>query len=186
MQISQKGILELIAHEAVILNRYRDTKGVWTIGVGVTDSAGADIKPSEFNGEITVQQAYDMLLNLLPQYEGFVRKLLINSGNPPIKQHEYDALVSLAWNVGSILTLKNQTVGTRKFIAHGNVAGAIDLWRADRELKRRRDKEVDLAKTGEYKSRTALVANAGEYGEVLWGDAKRVPLSSFTGGGGSW
>ena len=186
MQTSERGALEIIAHEGVVLNRYLDTKGVWTIGIGVTDAAGAEIRPSTFKGELTVQQAYQMFRGLLPQYERFVHKLLSNSGNPAIKQHEFDALVSLAWNVGNIITIKSQTKGTRKHLAYGDVPEAINLWRADRDLKKRRDKEVALAKTGVYPSRSALVANAGEYGEVLWGKAKRVPLSQFTGGGGSW
>ena len=185
MRISELGALEIISHEAIILNRYHDTKGIWTIGVGVTDQAGASIKPSVFKGEITVDEAFTMFVDLLPQYERFVHKLLDNAEVciEDIKQHEYDALVSLAWNVGSIITIKSKTRGTRARISRGDIAGAIDLWRADKELKSRRDKEVALARTGEYKSKTVRIANAGEWGEVLWGTSRRVRLSRFIGKG---
>ena len=48
MRVSAKGVIELISHEAIVLNSYHDTKGVWTFGVGVTDSAGFKLKPSTF------------------------------------------------------------------------------------------------------------------------------------------
>ncbi|MGL4404468.1 MAG: glycoside hydrolase family protein, partial [Notoacmeibacter sp.] len=46
---SNKGLMELIAHEAIVLTPYRDVKDVWTIGIGHTAAAGG-INPAKFNG----------------------------------------------------------------------------------------------------------------------------------------
>ena len=41
MKLSRRGVLALMAEEAVSLGAYRDGGGVWTIGVGHTAFAGA-------------------------------------------------------------------------------------------------------------------------------------------------
>lgn len=40
MKLSKQGAMELIGHEAIVQTRYRDTKNIWTIGVGHTKAAG--------------------------------------------------------------------------------------------------------------------------------------------------
>ena len=178
MTTSLRGALEIMAHEAIVLNRYRDVKNIWTIGVGVTASAKAMINPSTFLGEVTVRQAYDLFREILPKYEAIVNRALAGR---EVEQHEYDALVSLAYNAGNIA--KPQTM--RK-IAEGDVAGAIDLWRMDKVLWNRRNKEVALARTGRYPSEYVTVYRADENGIVQKHTGRRIPLLEFTGGGGSW
>ena len=56
MKTSLAGAMEIIAHEAIVLTRYRDSKGIWTIGVGHTSSAGAP-DPAAFKGRMTVAEA---------------------------------------------------------------------------------------------------------------------------------
>lgn len=174
LRTSDLGVLEMMSHEAIVLDVYLDSKGVPTLGVGVTDAAGAAIKPSTFKGSITLGQAMSMFADLLPEYEAYVHRLLANAGVDYIHQHEFDALVSLAWNVGGGLAVRSNTVGTRARIARGDIAGAIDLWRKDKPLWSRRDKEVALARTGTYTARSIMVYRAGEYGEVLFRSGKRL------------
>lgn len=179
MRTSMRGALEILAHEAIVLNRYRDTKGIWTIGVGVTSASKASINPDLFSGTITAVEAYDLFREILPKYEDMVNKSLAGR---KVKQHEYDALVSLSYNAGNIA--KPLTMAK---IASGDVAGAIDLWRADRVLWSRRNKEVKLAKTGQYPSEFVTVYTADNNGIVNRRSGKRVPLIEFaSGGGGSW
>jgi GH24 family phage-related lysozyme (muramidase) len=40
MKLSKQGAMELIGHEAIVQTRYRDSKNIWTIGVGHTRAAG--------------------------------------------------------------------------------------------------------------------------------------------------
>ena len=181
MKTSKRGALEIMSHEAIVLNRYRDTKGIWTIGVGVTKAARALINPVKFFGQVTVDQAYDMFIDILPKYERYVDKALAGR---KVEQHEYDALVSLAYNAGNIAKPM-----TMRKIAEGDIVGAINLWRADRVLWPRRAKEAALARTGEYKSKFVTVYTADDQGAVMWRSGKRISLSEFAGGGGgggSW
>jgi lysozyme len=64
----------------------------WTIGWG---STGADIK----RGAVwTQQQCDDRFTEHLDEFAGKVAKLL---GDAPTTQHQFDALVSIAYNVGT-------------------------------------------------------------------------------------
>jgi len=166
---SLRGRIEIMASEAIILNRYLDSKGIWTIAVGVTASAGASIDPRVFKGVITLERAVDMFQHLLPKYEKIVYNLMDGPDKAAeLEQHEFDALVSLAWNAGNI----NKPM-TRRLARSGDIAGAIDIWRADRSLWSRRDKEVELAAHGIYSAKTVLVGMADPNGLVLQSTMKR-------------
>jgi len=179
MKTSLRGALEIMSHEAIVTSRYRDSKNVWTIGVGVTKSAGDVIDPTRFTGEISVQDAVAMFRRLLPKYEAIVDRLL---DGRKVLQHEYDALVSLAWNAGNI----DKGRQTRALVKQGRIADAINLWRFDKSLWPRRNKEAKLAETGRYTADYVTVYPASDLGAVLWRKGRRVPLVEFTGGGGGW
>ena len=44
----KQGAMELIGHEAIVQTRYRDTRNIWTIGVGHTKAAG-DPDPAAYD-----------------------------------------------------------------------------------------------------------------------------------------
>lgn len=179
MKTSIRGLLEIMSHEALVVRRYLDDHGVWTLAVGITDKAGLRIKPSQFTGVITVEEAVEMFQAAIPQYEKFVDRAL---NGRRVSQHEYDALVSLAFNAGNIA--KPQTMAK---LAAGDVAGAINVWRANRNLWGRRAKEAALASTGQYKAKYLNIYDATPDGRVIWKRGKRVPLSEISlNGGGSW
>ena len=173
MKTSLRGRLEIMAHEGVVLSRYKDSKGIWTIGVGVTAAAKASVNPRTFRGLLTLAQAVDLFGEVLPKYEAIVDRLL---DGQRVRQHEYDALVSLAFNAGNIA----KPLTTRK-VRSGDIAGAIDLWRADRILWKRRDKEVRLAREGVYGSKSIMTALADPNGTVLRSTRKFVPISRMAG-----
>ena len=171
-----------MSHEAIGLRRYKDSKGIWTIGVGITSAAQASINPLTFLGTITAAQAVDLFHEVLPKYEAIVDRLL---DGLKVKQHEYDALVSLAFNAGNI----NKPM-TRSLARQGRIAEAIDLWRADKILWPRRNKEVKLARTGVYHAKYVTSYDANEHGIINRRSGKRIPVSDLMvgggGGGGSW
>lgn len=172
---SIRGCCEIIAKEAVILNRYLDTEGIWTIGPGITAAAGADINPNTFKGKITLERSIDLFEKILPKYEAIVYRLMGGAAKAAqLKQHEFDALVSLAYNAGDI----NKPM-TRKLARAGNIAGAIDIWRANRVLWSRRDKEVKLAKYGVYSAKTIPVGLADPNGLVLKSTFRHMRISTL-------
>lgn len=94
-QISEKGV-QLISHfEGLRLNAYQDSVGVWTIGFGTTIFPnGQQVKDGDC---CTIQQANSYMLHDLKRFEAAVSKAV----QVPLNQHQFDALVSLAYNIGA-------------------------------------------------------------------------------------
>ncbi|MEP2947392.1 MAG: hypothetical protein ABJN11_14115 [Lentilitoribacter sp.] len=41
MKTSERGLAEIASHEGIVMSKYKDSVGVWTIGIGHTKNAGA-------------------------------------------------------------------------------------------------------------------------------------------------
>ena len=96
MKTSTKGLLALINLEGVVLSSYRDSAGIWTIGVGHTAAAGPP-RPSP-GLTITLEQAIRLFREDIRRYEAGVELAI----KVPLKPHEFDALVSFHFNTGAI------------------------------------------------------------------------------------
>lgn len=92
MKISQNGINLIKQFEGCRLTAYKCAAGVWTIGYGHT----AGVKAGQ---RITQVQAESYLKNDLAKYEKLVEKY---DCRYHWNQNQFDALVSFAFNVGSI------------------------------------------------------------------------------------
>lgn len=94
MKISQKGIELLKHYEGCRLTAYQDSVGIWTIGYGNTYYE--DSKRVQSGQKITQQRAEQLLLIILQKYELAVKNAL----KVEVKQHQFDALVCLCYNIG--------------------------------------------------------------------------------------
>ena len=173
MRTSLQGKLAILGDEAIVLTRYKDSAGIWTIGAGVTDAAGAEIKPSKFKGEITLTQAFDMFERVLVKYEKAVNRAV----KVPLKQHQFDALVSFHYNTGAIarasLTKKlnrGDRVGASEGLLAWNKAGG----KVNKGLVRRREAEKHLFDTGLYGDGQVSLYRATSRGKVIWSSGRRV------------
>jgi lysozyme len=92
--ISAAGIQLIKNFEGLRLQKYNgkaDKKGVWTIGYGHV------IKPGEnFAAGINEYQANQLLLKDLKYFENLVNSCVL----VPLSQNQFDALVSLVFNIG--------------------------------------------------------------------------------------
>jgi len=138
MNTSQNGI-DLIKHfEGCELEAYKCPAGVWTIGYG-------HIKGVQEGDVITEQQAHDMLVEELDEYENYINTLV----TVPLNQNQYDALVSWVYNLGSS-NLNSSTL--LKVLNTGNYAEVpeqIMRWnkaggKVLEGLTRRRQEEANL------------------------------------------
>lgn len=91
MKISQRGIDLIKEFEGCRLTAYKDAVGVWTIAYGHTKNVKQGMK-------ITQEQAEELLKKDLVEYEAKVEKYNKYNWN----QNQFDALVSFAYNIGSI------------------------------------------------------------------------------------
>lgn len=98
LKTSAAGRTAITRHEGLRLNAYPDPASggePWTIGVGHTSSAGA---PKVTKGmKITKAQADEILSRDLVTFE----KAVNDAVKVPVNQNEFDALVSLAFNIGA-------------------------------------------------------------------------------------
>jgi len=100
-------------HEGLRLVAYLDSVGVWTIGYG-------DTGPDVVKGlTITKEEAEKRLRKRLVEFEGYVNTYV----KVPLKQHQFDALVSLVYNIGPA-NFKTSTL--LKKLNAGDYIGAAD------------------------------------------------------------
>src|SRR5881397_2781928 len=95
MQTSPAGRAAITRREGNKLTAYADSVGVWTIGVGHTSVAGP---PKVTKGmTITAAQSDEILARDLSGVEASVDAMV----KVPLNQNEFDALVSLVFNIGA-------------------------------------------------------------------------------------
>lgn len=175
MKVSDQGIAELISHEALVTSPYRDSVGVWTIGVGHTAGAGKPYPASMEKGKARpLTELAELFRRDLAKYEAGVLKAV----KAPLRQHEFDALVSFHFNTGAIATasfVKKLNAGDRKGAAEGMMA-----WNKPPEILGRRRKEMRLFRDGKYSNDgKCTVYEADAAGRVQWGSPERVPVASL-------
>ena len=147
MKISDNGIALIISFEGFCQKAYKclSTEKYYTIGYG---HYGKDVKVSY---TITKEKAIELLKSDLAKFE---KKVMKYDSIYHYKQNEYDALVSFAYNVGSIDGLTKNGTRTKseisKCMTMYNRSGGRVL---DGLTKRRvREKELFLQKSENEKS----------------------------------
>lgn len=108
MEIGQAGIDLIKQYEGCRLTAYKCPAGVWTIGYGHT---GSDVKDGL---TITPVKAEQLLKSDLTKFEKHVQNF---DSKYHWNQNEFDALVSFAFNVGSINQLTANKTRTKAQIA---------------------------------------------------------------------
>ena len=107
MEISQEGLslikkFEGCPQENGIALQYFCAASVSTIGYGSTKYKG---KPVPVGLKITVQEAEDLLLHEMKEYEGYINNLV----TVPLQQYQMDSLVAFVFNLGPS-NLKSSTL----------------------------------------------------------------------------
>lgn len=144
MKISNKGIQAIKYFEGCKLKAYKDSVGIWTIGVG-------HIKNVTENMTITQEQAEQFLKEDLVPVEKF-----INGVGMDFTQNQYDALCSFAFNLG-IGSLKSSTL-LKKIKANApaeDIRYQFNRWcraggKVVKGLQIRREKEADMYLDNKY------------------------------------
>ena len=147
MRVSRQGIIEIASHEAIVDMPYRDSKGIWTIGIGHTASAGPP-DPSQMprGRRIPLSEIFRIFAADLATFEKRVNKAV----KVPVAQHEFDALTSFDFNTGGIdraTLVRHLNSGDR-----AKAATAFMNWSKPPEIIDRRTKEMELFRSGHYSS----------------------------------
>ena len=130
MKLSENGATTLILREGLRLKAYKDTKGIWTIGVGHTG-------PEVTEGLVwTKEKAHEVFKQDVAWAEDAVNLVRV-----PLTVNQFDALVSFVFNVGAG-AFKRSTM--LKMLNVGDYAGAakqFDRWVIPIEITSRRMSE---------------------------------------------
>ena len=115
--LSNNGMKLLEQFEGLRLDAYLDSASIYTIGYGtIKYPDGSKVKKGD---KITKAQAKEYKLHDLKEFESTVN----TSVKVPLTQNQYDALVSLSYNIGSN-AFKNSTL--LKKLNSGDYKGAAD------------------------------------------------------------
>ncbi|MCH7392413.1 lysozyme [Acinetobacter dispersus] len=117
MITSQVGIDLISSFEDTVLQSYDDGVGVWTIGKGTTIYPnGVKVKRGD---SCTLDQANEYFAHDLKRFEASVNNLV----KVPLSQNQFDALVSLTYNIGQTAFSKSTLL---KKLNAKDYAGAAD------------------------------------------------------------
>ena len=96
MNVSKAGIALIKHHEGVRNRPYKCPAGLWTVGVGHLIGDGKSL-PADWNRTFTQEEIDGLLKSDLRRFELGISKML---PNVPLRQCEFDCLVSFAFNLG--------------------------------------------------------------------------------------
>ena len=145
-KVSRKGLDFIIKEEGLVLKPYKCSAGVPTIGIGTTYyEDGTKVKMTD--KPISKERAEQLFINVLKHYE----MCIYTSTRDDINQNQFDALVSLCFNIGTH-AFKKSTVLKR--VNHNpndtNIEPAFLMWKnagGKPILLNRRKREYQLYKS---------------------------------------
>ena len=136
MDLSPIGEAVLIAREGRRLKAYKDSVGIWTIGIGHTSAAGAPLVTAGLT--ITSAQCDAIFERDVQKYVAAVRQGL----KVVVSQNAFDALVSICYNIGPGAFAGSIFL---KRINAGDTPGAYDailMWKKPAAIITRRQAEA--------------------------------------------
>ena len=131
MKTSDSGLATLTAREGIRNKAYKDTKGIWTIGIGHT---GKEVVEGLVWSNAQVLDAFAK--DIIWAEETVNRGVIV-----PLTTNQFDALVSFVFNIG---TTQFNSSTLRKVLNEGKYAEAakqFDRWHIPVEVTGRRNQE---------------------------------------------
>lgn len=166
---------ELLDHEAIVREAYRDSKGIWTWGVGVTDASGHHVGRYRDNPQ-SIARCLEIYIWLLREkYAPAVRAAFAGHD---LTEAQFAAALSFHYNTGAI-----GRAGWVRLWKAGDIDGARAAymeWRKPPEIVERRQKECDLFFDGRWSGSgkaTVWPVRKPSY-RPDWGNGARVDVTA--------
>lgn len=140
MKLNKEGLDFISLLEGIKLKPYKDSKGIWTIGIGSTYLED-NSKVKSTTKDLTLNEVYTLFTITSKQYENAVNNFV----KIPITQNQFNALFALCYNIG-IDGFKTSTVLKRINLkdTQENITEGWMRWIKQKELISRRKKEINL------------------------------------------
>lgn len=136
--VSAAALVGIASEEAYRGIAYQDDGGVWTLGFGET----GDVKPGD---RTTPERALVQLLKSAGTHADAIRQCI----HVPLYQHEFDAYLSLAYNIGSGAFCRSTLLKKLNERQYAQACGEIRKWiyvsgKPSRGLIGRREREYRI------------------------------------------
>lgn len=174
LSLTPRVALELIGHEAIVQEAYKDSQAVWTWGIGVTNASGHDVDRYKDNPQ-SIERCLEVYLWLLR--EKYIPAVVKAFAGFTLTEAQFAAALSFHYNTGAI-----SRAGWVKKVKAGDMSGgalAFMEWRKPPEIIERRQKECDLFFEGRWSQdgrATVYDVRKPSY-SPNWKTARRVDVS---------
>lgn len=145
-ELTKRGLMELVDHESIVLEAYKDSRNIWTWGIGVTGASGHKVLRYKDNPQ-TVKKVIEIFKWVIEQkYLPEVLKAFKN----PLTENQLAAALSFHYNTGAI----NRASWVKAFNNGDTEKAKVEFmkWNKPPEIVERRTKERDLFFDGKWTS----------------------------------
>ncbi len=170
-------LLELAGHEGGVCECYKDSVGVWTFGIGMTNASGHTVYPRYKDNPQTPEKVLELYEWVVKEkYLPAVLKAFKPLGRP-LTETELAGALSFHYNTGAI----GRATWVKQFCAGDVVAAkkSIMNWKKPPEIQTRRRKERDLVFDGKWSNKGGTVTfypiNKKTY-KPIWSKAYKVAI----------
>jgi len=173
--LTKRAMIEIVSHEGIVLEAYKDSVGVWTWGIGVTDASGHSVGRYKDNPQsiAKVVEIYKWLLETK-----YLPPVLRAFKGHKLTENQLAAAVSFHYNTGAI----EKASWVKTFLAgHKAIAKQQFMnYRRPPEIIERRKKERDLFFDGTWSNDGMVTVytkvNKPSY-TPNWKSAKRIDIT---------
>lgn len=137
--VTKRALLELVSHEAIVLEAYKDSKGIWTWGIGVTNASGHRVDRYKDNPQ-TIEKVLTIFKWLIETK--YLPAVLEAFRGVQLNEHQLAAALSFHYNTGAI----GKASWVKSFKDGDLVKARREFmnWKKPVEIIPRRQKECDL------------------------------------------
>jgi GH24 family phage-related lysozyme (muramidase) len=174
--ITPKIMAEIVSHEAIVLEWYKDSKGIGTWGIGVTNASGHSVDRYKDNPQ-TIERVLEVYAWLLK--EKYLPDVLKAFKRRALTEAQLAAALSFHYNTGAIL----RADWVESWLG-GNVRGAAKEfmnWKVPASIIPRREAERDLFFDGTWSGNgvtTIWPVNKPSYSPA-WSKGKQVNILPY-------
>ncbi len=171
--LTARVVMELVGHEAIVQEAYKDSVGVWTWAVGVTSASGHDVDRYKDNPQ-PIRKCLEISIWLMRNK--YLPDVLAAFRGRTLTENQLAAALSFHYNTGAI----KRASWVRSFMEGKPTQAKAQImeWRSPPEIVERRQKERDLFFDGKWSNTglaTVYPVRKPSY-SPHWSQAKKVEI----------
>ena len=173
IELTPKAAALLASLEGLVPEAYKDSKGIWTWALGVTNASGHQVHPRYLDQPQLLAKCLEISLWLMR--EKYLPAVARAFAGHDLNEAQAAAALSFHWNTGAII--KADWVGLWKAGEVAQARRSFMSWRNPPEIAPRRQAECDLFFDGKWPSLICPVYPVRKPSYAPnWGKAQRIDL----------